>query len=47
MDSAREINEEIQLELTKNPVKFITEFFANYLLFCITNTKVIVHMINL
>lgn len=47
MDSAKEDNEEMQLEWTKNPVKFITEFFAKYLLFRITNTNIIVHMINL
>lgn len=28
MDNAREISKEIQLERTKNPVKFITEFFC-------------------
>ncbi|ASZ64818.1 hypothetical protein COJ37_02865 [Bacillus cereus] len=36
-----------KLELTKNPVKFITEFFTNYLLFYISNTNIIVHLINL
>lgn len=47
MDSAKEDDEEMKLERTKKPVKFITEFFADYLLFCIPNTNVIVHMINL
>ncbi len=47
MDSAWEDNEKIKLKLTKTPVKFITGVFANYLLFCIPNTNVIIHMINL
>ncbi len=47
MDSVWKDNEEIKLKLIKNPVKFITEFFTNYLLFYISNTNIIVHLINL
>lgn len=47
MNSVWKDNEEIKLKLIKNPVKFITEFFTNYLLFYISNTNIIVHMINL
>lgn len=47
IDSVWKDNEEIKLKLIKNPVKFITEFFTNYLLFYISNTNIIVHMINL